>query len=49
MKAILFAMISTALLILLALPGTVAAQGTDPGSVVTAFDAALNAGDVEAR
>jgi hypothetical protein len=48
MKTVLFAMISTALLVLLALPGAIAAQGNDPGSVVTAFDAALSAGDVEA-
>ena len=48
MKTSLFTITRIALLVLLASSGRVAAQGSDPGSIVTAFDTALNAGNVEA-
>src|SRR5258708_29994514 len=48
MKTSLFTITRIALLVLLASSGRVAAQGSDPGSIVTAVDTALNAGNVEA-
>jgi LPXTG-motif cell wall-anchored protein len=48
MKAPLPATLMVVLVLLLAAPTRASAQGTDPGSVVAAFDAALNAGNVEA-